>query len=202
MASKSFTKSFFSLLLVSSFAIIQMAIVGDPDIISDFIVPTNVTAIDFTGICTLVRSGPPTNTTTFTAWKASMAEFPTLNGQSVSYDVLYFPVGSINPLYVITPVVQGTLQVGLIDTTNKLYTQILQAGDMFVFPKGLVHYQYNPDAQTPAIAIAAFGSSNPGSVLVPKALFNTDIDDIVLAKSFKRDVATIQALKASLTPKQ
>ncbi|KAL4636982.1 hypothetical protein ACB092_03G048200 [Castanea dentata] len=179
MASKSFTKSFFSLLLVSSFGIIQMAIVGDPDIISDFIVPTNVTAIDFTGMRTLVRSGPPTNTTTFTAWKASMAEFPTLNGQ-----------------------IQGTLQVGLIDTTNKLYTQILQAGDMFVFPKGLVHYQYNPDAQTPAIAIAAFGSSNPGSVLVPKALFNTDIDDIVLAKSFKRDVATIQALKASLTPKQ
>ena len=73
---------------------------------------------------------------------------------------------------------------------------------MFVFPKGLVHYQYNPDAQTPAVAIAAFGSSNLGSVSVPKALFNTDIDDVVLAKSFKTDVATIQALKVGLTPKQ
>ena len=191
-----------------------MAITGDPDIISDFIFPANVTAIDanfftFTGMRTLVRSGPPTNTTTFTAWKASMAEFPALNGQSVSYDVLYFPADSINPPHTrvratgLLFLLQGTLQVGLIDTTNKLYTQTLQADDMFVFPKGLVQYQYiNPDVQTPAIAIAAFGSSNPGSVSVPKALFNTDIDDIVLAKSFKTDVATIQALKAGLTPKQ
>nr|POF16009.1 germin-like protein 9-3 [Quercus suber] len=190
-----------------------MAIARDPDIISDFIVPANVTAIDanfftFTGMRTLVRPGLPTNTTTFTAWKASMAEFPALNGQSVSYDVLYFPAGSINPPHTrvratgLIFLLQGTLQVGLIDTTNKLYTQTLQAGDMFVFPKGLVYYQYNPDAQTPAIAIAAFGSSNPGSVSVPKTLFNTDIDDIVLAKSFKRNVATIQALKAGLTPKQ
>ena len=137
-----------------------------------------------------------------------MAEFPALNGQSVSYDVLYFPAGSINPPHTrvratgLLFLLQGTLQEGLIDTTNKLYTQTLQAGDMFVFPKGLVHYQYNPDAQTPAVAIAAFGSSNLGSVSVPKALFNTDIDDVVLAKSFKTDVATIQALKVGLTPKQ
>ena len=54
--------------------------------------------------------------------------------------------------------------MGLIDTTNKLYSQTLQAGDMSVFPKGLVHYQYNPDAQVPALAIATFRSSNPGSV--------------------------------------
>ena len=126
-----------------------------------------------------------------------MAEFPALNGQSVSYDVLYFQAGSINPPHTrvratgLLFLLQDTLQEGLIDTTNKLYTQTLHAGDMFVFPKGLVHYQYNPDAQTPAVAIAAFGSSNPGSVSVPKALFNTDIDDIVLAKSFKTDVGEI-----------
>ncbi|GMY21657.1 germin-like protein 9-3 [Fagus crenata] len=211
MASKTFTMTFFSL-LISSFTIIQMAIAGDPDIISDFIVPTNVTTIDasfftFTGMRALIKSGPPTNTTTFKAWKASSAEFPALNGQSISYDVLYFPAGSINPLHTrvratgLLFLLQGTLQVGLVDATNKLFTQTLQAGDMFVFPKGLVHYQYNPDAQAPAIAIAAFGSSNPGSVAIPTASFNTGIDDIVLAKSFKTDVATIQALKAGLAPK-
>ena len=54
-----------------------------------------------------------------------------------------------------------------------------------MFPKGLVRYQYNPDSQTPALAIAAFGSSNPESVSIPNAVFNTGIDDIVLAKSFK-----------------
>ena len=89
----------------------------------------------------------------------------------------------------------------LIQPTSSIL-KTLHAVDTFVFPKGLVHYQYNPDPQTSAMAIAAFGSSNPGSVSVPKALFDTDIDDIVLAKSFKTDVATIQALKVGLTPKQ
>ena len=141
------------------------------------------------------------------AWKESMAEFPALNGQSVSIDVLYFPAGSINPPHTrvratrLLFLLWGTLQVGLIDTTNKLYSQTLQAGDMFVFPKGLVHYQYNPDAQVPALAIATFRSSNPGSVSIPNTLFNTSIDDNILAKSFKTDVATIQALKAGLAPK-
>ena len=179
MASKTLTMTFFSL-LIFSFAIIQMATAGDPDIITDFIVPANVTTIDgnfftFTGMRALVKSGPPTNTTTFTAWKAGLAEFPALNGQSVSYDVLYFPAGSINPPHTrvcatgLLFLLQGTLQVGLVDTTNKLFTQTLQAGDMFMFPKGLVHYQYNSDAQAPAIAIAAFRSSNPGSVSIYEA---------------------------------
>ena len=139
-----------------------------------------------------------------------MAEFPALNGQSVSIDVLYFPAGSINPPHTrvratrLLFLLGGTLQVGLVDTTNKLYSQTLQAGDMFVFPKGLVHYQYSPDAQVPALAIATFRSSNPGSVSIdsiPNTLFNTSIDDNILAKSFKTDVATIQALKAGLAPK-
>ncbi|KAL0005965.1 hypothetical protein SO802_013526 [Lithocarpus litseifolius] len=210
MASKTLSMTFFSL-LVFSFAIIQMAIAGDPDILFDFIVPANVTIDEkfftFTGMRALVRSGPPTNATAFTAWKASMAEFPALNGQSVSIDVLYFPAGSINPPHTrvratgLLFLLRGTLQVGLIYTTNKLNSQTLQAGDMFVFPKGLVHYQYNPDAQVPALSIATFGSSNPGSVSIPNTLFNTSIDDNILAKSFKTDVATIQALKASLAPK-
>ncbi|KAM4119143.1 hypothetical protein ACJW30_03G037700 [Castanea mollissima] len=200
MASKTFSMTFFSL-LVFSFAIIQMAIAGDPDILSDFIVPANVTIDEkfftFTGMRALIWSGPPTNATAFTAWKASKAEFPALDGQSVSIDVLYFPAGSINPPH--TRV--RTLQVDLIDITNKLYTQTLQAGDMFVFPKGLVHYQYNPDAHVPALAIATFGSSNPGSVSIPNTLFNTSIDDNILAKSFKTDDVTIQALKAGFAPK-
>ena len=63
MASKTFSMTFFSL-LVFSFAIIQMAIAGDPDTLSDFIVPANVIIDEksfiFTGMRALVRSGPPT----------------------------------------------------------------------------------------------------------------------------------------------
>lgn len=181
-----------------------MAMAGDPDILSDFLVPANQTNVDgnfftYTGMRVLVNEDFPTN---FTILKATMVEFPALNGQSVSYAVLQFPTGTLNPPHThprsaeLLFLVDGNLEVGFVDTTNKLFTQNLQAGDMFIFPKGLVHYQYNADPNNPAIAISAFGSANAGTVSLPKTLFATNIDDTILAKSFKTDVATIQALKS------
>jgi quercetin dioxygenase-like cupin family protein len=208
MASKTFSMKFFSLVLISSFAIIQMATAGDPDILFDFIVPPNVTVdgnfFTFTGMRSLIAAGPPT---AFKISKAALTEFPALNGQSVSIAVLEFAAGSTNPLHThprsaeLLFLIDGTLQVGFVDTTNKLFTQTLQTGDMFVFPKGLVHFQYNAAAKAPALAVSAFGSANAGIVSIPKTLFNTSIDDNVLALSFKTDVATIQRLKAGLALK-
>ena len=96
-------------------------------------------------------------------------------------------------------VAHGALSVGFIVTANRLYTQDLGPGNMFVFPKGLVHYQSNP-GQSRAVALSAFGSSAPGTVSVPVTVFGTGVDDAVLAKSFKTDLPTIQKLKAALTP--
>ncbi|XVF69206.1 hypothetical protein PTKIN_Ptkin11bG0062000 [Pterospermum kingtungense] len=197
----------FVFVLLSSFAIARMAFAGDPDITSDFIVPSDVNNTDgnfftFTGFQSL-----PDTPTNFTVTKASMVEFPALNGQSVSFAVLQFPAGSTNPPHThprsaeLLYLMAGSLQVGFVDTTNKLFTQTLQTGDLFVFPKGLVHFQYNADANNPAEAVSAFGSANAGLVSLPKTLFATDIDDDILAKSFKTDVATIQALKSGLASK-
>ncbi|KAK7263417.1 hypothetical protein RJT34_31006 [Clitoria ternatea] len=190
------------LVFIFVFAIVQMTR-GDPDILSDYIGPINGIPdgnfFTFTGFRVLVsqKSPPPT----FKILKASLVEFPALNGQSVSYAVLEFPAGSINPPHIhprsseLLFLVQGTLQVGFVDTTNKLFTQNLQTGDLFVFPKGLVHFQHNADANNPALAISAFGSANAGTISFPNTLFNTSIDDTVLALAFKTDVATIQNLK-------
>ncbi|KAJ7957707.1 germin-like protein 9-3 [Quillaja saponaria] len=196
-------------MLISSFVVVQMAMAGNPDILSDFELPPNVTNLDgsfftFTGLRALVGNPVPS---AFKASKISMAEFPALNGQSVSYAVLQFPAGTINPPHYnsratgLLFLLQGTLQVGFIDTTNKLFTQTLQAGDMFIFPRALVHYQYNPDPQKPALAIAAFGSASAGTVTLTNNLFTSGIDDNILALSFKTDVATIKALKDGLAPK-
>ncbi|XP_008229150.1 PREDICTED: putative germin-like protein 9-2 [Prunus mume] len=207
MASRTSTLKFFSL-LISSFAIVQMAMAGDPDIISDFLLPANGTVdanfFTYTGFRVLVGSDPPT---AFKVLKATLAEFPALDGQSVSYAVLEFPSGTTNPPHThprsaeLLFLIDGTLEVGFIDTKNNLFTQTLQAGDLFVFPKGLVHFQYNAHAQNPALAVSAFGSANAGTVSLPNTLFTTGIDDNVLANSFKTDVATIQKLKAGLAPK-
>ncbi|GAU22381.1 hypothetical protein TSUD_107100 [Trifolium subterraneum] len=185
----------------------QITLAGDPDILTDFIAPVGATVdstfFTFTGFRALLPPNPIPST--FKALKATKAEFPALDGQSVSYAALEFPSRSINPPHThprsaeLLFVASGSLQVGFVDTTNKLFTQTLQTGDMFVFPKGLVHFQFNSDAQKPALALSAFGSANAGTVSIPSTLFNTTIDDNVLALAFKTDVGTIQTLKKGFT---
>ncbi|CAN6692099.1 unnamed protein product [Malus baccata var. baccata] len=221
-----------------------MASAGDPDIITDFIVPAKANGtVDgnlYIGFRVLVGKAPPT---AFKAMKASLAEFPTLNGQSVSYAVLQFPNGTsgearisrggevelkrvqgeqrggrppsllcsfapaTNPPHThprsaeLLFLIDGTLEVGFVDTKNSLFMQILQTCDLFVFPKGLAHFQYNADIENPALAISTFGSANAGTVSFPSTLFTTGIEDNVLAVSFKTDMSTIQKLKAGLAPK-
>ncbi|OAY77529.1 Germin-like protein 9-3 [Ananas comosus] len=208
MASKCLSLSFLIPLLAVAAPLTALA--GDPDIVSDFLLLQNLTASNitgafftFTGMRQIMNANEPT---TFTDLKATAAEFPALNGQSVSSAVLIYPPSSVNPPHThprsaeLLFLIVGALDVGFVDTTNKLYTQTLQPGDLFVFPKGLVHFQYNRGSES-ALAVSAFGSASAGTVSVPAAVFGTGIDDWILAKSFKTDVATIQEIKAGLTPK-
>jgi hypothetical protein len=131
------------------------------------LVPFNVTGQYFTfqGFrAAFNRSATPHQN--FTVTKATMAEFPVLN-ESVSYATLSFPV--LNPTHT-HPRASELLRVlcGMLsDTANKLYTQDLAYGDMFVFLKGI----------EPAMALSAFGSAAPGLVSVPVTIFSTAIDD-------------------------
>ncbi|XP_028557043.1 putative germin-like protein 9-2 [Dendrobium catenatum] len=154
----------------------------------------------FTGLRDAINGGP--KGVPFKATKASQVEFPALTGQSVSLAVLQYeprPTG-INPPHIhprsaeLLLVIQGAVIVGLVDSTNKLYTQTLYAGDAFIFPKGLVHFQVNGDSKYPAIAVSAFGSASPGTISLPKNIFGSGIYNWVLAQSFKTDVDTINKL--------
>jgi oxalate decarboxylase/phosphoglucose isomerase-like protein (cupin superfamily) len=59
-------------------------------------------------------------------------------------------------------VVEGTLSAGFISAdANKAYVKALGKGDLFVFPQGLLHFQYNIGNST-AVAFAAYSSPNPG----------------------------------------
>ncbi|XP_051119925.1 germin-like protein 9-3 [Andrographis paniculata] len=185
---------------------------SDPDILTDFVVPvppnTNGTVdvdgsyFTYTGLRSFIGAFPPK----FTIFKASVTQLPALEGQSVSYAALVYPPGgSVNPPHThpraseLLFLLVGSLEVGFVDTGNQLFAQTLQQGDMFVFPKGLVHYQYNKDGKNPAVALSAFGSASPGTVAVPSAVFNASIDESILAASFKTDVGTIKKLEAGLS---
>jgi hypothetical protein len=93
------------------------------------------------------------------------------------------------------------LKWALLTQLTSFLLSYLNLGDMFVFSKGLVHYQYNNDPHNLAVAVSAFGSASAGTVLIPSTLFITGIDSGILAKAFKTDVGTIEKLKAGLGPK-
>ncbi|KVI09608.1 germin-like protein 9-3 [Cynara cardunculus var. scolymus] len=189
-----------------SFLVIQVVFSSDPDILTDYVLPENTTVTDpnyftFTGLRSVFNATYPT---TFTPVKATLNEFPGLLGQSVSYAVLEFPVGSLNPLHIhprateLLFVVTGSLQVGFVDTTNKLFTQKLETGDMFVFPKGLVHYQTNFNTSEPALAVSAFGSVSAGTQSIANSVFNSTIYEGILAESFNISADVVERIESGL----
>ncbi|KAF2315138.1 hypothetical protein GH714_038233 [Hevea brasiliensis] len=113
--------------------------------------------------------------------KASMKEFPALEGQGVSVAALIYPPSGINPPHAhpraaeLLIVIQGVLEVGFVDSTNKLFTQTLQVPEMFIFPKGLVHFQVNTRSDSPVYVLGMFGSANAGTVSLPSTLFASGI---------------------------
>ncbi|KAK8563394.1 hypothetical protein V6N13_007652 [Hibiscus sabdariffa] len=139
--------------------------------------------------------------TAFGVMKVGEAEFPALNDQGVSYAVLQFPSGSLNQphlhpeagelLFLLT----GSLEVGFIDVNDVLRIQTLEAGDVFVFPKGLVHYQYNY-GQESAFAISAFGDADARTVLSPWSVFSSNTRDDNIAKSFQTDASNVRKMIA------
>ncbi|KAM7269862.1 hypothetical protein ACFE04_025359 [Oxalis oulophora] len=71
----------------------------------------------------------------------------------------------------IMTVLQGTLKVGFITSapSYKHFTKILNKGDVFVFPEGLVHYQVNI-GKKPSVVIVGYSSQNPGLIVINKAI--------------------------------
>lgn len=98
----------------------------------------------------------------------------------------------------ILTVLKGSMEVGFV-TSNpsfRYFKKVLQKGDVFVVPAGLVHYQRNVGAGK-IVAIAALNSQNPGITALPNAVFgaNPDIDSGFLARAFALDKKTVKELQ-------
>ncbi|KAL3349944.1 hypothetical protein AABB24_022813 [Solanum stoloniferum] len=98
---------------------------------------------------------------------------------------------------------EGTLYVGFVlsnpgpNMKNKLFTKILHPGDVFVFPVGLIHFQFNV-GKTNAVAFAGLSSQNPGVITIANAVFGSDppINDDVLAKAFQIENKVVDYLQS------
>lgn len=121
---------------------------------------------------------------------------PGLNTLGVSLARVDYDPWGLNPPHThprateLLTLVRGTLQVGFVTSNpeNRLITKVLQEGDVFVFPKGLVHFQRNIGRGN-ALAFSALSSQNPGINTVANVVFGSvpDISADILAKAFQVD---------------
>ncbi|KAK5786096.1 hypothetical protein PVK06_040723 [Gossypium arboreum] len=117
----------------------------------------------------------------------------------------YAPYGGLNPPHThprateILVVLEGTLYVGFVtsNTDNRLITKVLNPGDVFVFPVGLIHFQFNI-GNTKAVAFAGLSSQNPGVITIANAVFgsNPPINLDVLTKAFQLDKNIVTYLQS------
>ncbi|XVF57030.1 hypothetical protein PTKIN_Ptkin06aG0170100 [Pterospermum kingtungense] len=78
---------------------------------------------------------------------------------------------------------------------NRLITKVLNPGDAFVFPVGLIHFQFNIGKTN---AVAGLSSQNPGVITIANAVFgsNPPINPDVLTKAFRLDKNIVTNLRS------
>uniref|UniRef100_N1QSJ8 Germin-like protein n=1 Tax=Aegilops tauschii TaxID=37682 RepID=N1QSJ8_AEGTA len=86
---------------------------------------------------------------------------------------------------------------------EKLFAKTISQGDVFAFPRGLVHFQKN-NADKPAAVISAFNSQLPGTQSIAMTLFGAspEVTDDVLAKAFQIGTVEVDKIKAKFAPKK
>ncbi|XP_010257844.1 PREDICTED: putative germin-like protein 2-1 [Nelumbo nucifera] len=135
----------------------------------------------------------------------NVEQIPGLNTLGISLARIDFAPYGLNPPHThprateILVVLEGTLYVGFATSNpdNRLITKTLNKGDVFVFPVGLIHFQFNT-GETNAVALAGLSSQNPGVITIANAVFGSKppIRDDVLARAFRVDTKLIDNLQA------
>ena len=100
-------------------------------------------------------------------------------------------------------VLEGQLDVGFITTANVFISKTVKKGEIFVFPRGLVHFQKNNE-KVSASVISAFSSQLPGTQSIPTTLFaaTPEVPDNVLAQTFQIGTKDVEKIKSKLAPKK
>lgn len=218
--SKTLITALFTTLLLA-----PVLLASDPDPLQDFCVadlnggqvsvnghpclPSSSAGDDFLFSNKLAKGGDTSNPNGSNVTELDVAEWPGVNTLGVSMNRVDFAPGGTNPPHIhprgteIGLVTRGELLVGIIgslDTGNRYYSKVLRAGETFVIPRGLMHFQFNV-GKTEATMFVSFNSQNPGIVFVPLTMFgsNPPIPTPVLAKALRVDAGVVDLIKSKFT---
>ncbi|CAN7045647.1 unnamed protein product [Brassica rapa subsp. trilocularis] len=138
---------------------------------------------------------------------ATVEKLPGLNTLGLSMSRIDYAPNGLNPPHIhpraseIIYVLEGQLYVGFVTTAGKLVAKHVNKGEVFVFPKGLLHFQKNIAKSAPASVIAAFDSQLPGTQSLVSSLFGALPEDI-LVKSFQFKPKQVKKIKSRYQPKK
>ncbi|OAY80937.1 putative germin-like protein 2-1 [Ananas comosus] len=199
---------------------ISQAFASDPSALQDFCVADKSLQVLVNGfVCKdaklatpddfffsgLDKSGNTSNKFGSSVTLVNVNQISGLNTNGISLARIDFAPYGVNPPHThprateILTVLEGSLYVGFVTSNpeNRLYSKVLNKGDVFVFPKGLIHFQFNNGTGN-AMAIATLSSQNPGVITIGNAVFGSKlpISDDILAKAFQADKKTIDWIQA------
>ncbi|KAG8368997.1 hypothetical protein BUALT_Bualt15G0104400 [Buddleja alternifolia] len=189
---------------------------ADPDMLQDVCVADLTSAVKVNGFpckstvmaedfffAGLANPGATNNTVGSLVTSANVQKIPGLNTLGVSLARIDYAPWGLNPPHThprateVVFVLEGQLDVGFITTANVLISKSINKGEIFVFPKGLVHFQQN-NGTFPASVISAFNSQLPGTQSIAATLFAAmpPVPDNVLTKAFQIDAVEVQMIKS------
>lgn len=199
----------------------------DPDLLLDYCVADTSSQLHLNGLAcidpasaraehfatsALSRAASETETETETAYGFSVtvtspaSSLPGGNAQGLAMARTDLAPGGLAPPHThpraseVALVLAGSVLVGFADTSYRLYTQLLRAGEAFVVPRGMVHFLYNMDVAAPAVVLSGLNSQSPGAQLVPFSAFRTEprVPDEVLKKAFRINGQDVQRIQRNL----
>ncbi|CAA7055476.1 unnamed protein product [Microthlaspi erraticum] len=167
--------------------------------------PRRVTAKDFF-FSGLNIPGNTSNQVGSNVTTVNVDQIPGLNTMGISLVRIDYAPNGQNPPHThprgseILVLIKGTLYVGFVSSNqdnNRLFAKVLHPGDVFVFPIGMIHFQFNI-GNVPAVAFAGLSSQNAGVITIANAVFgsNPPIDLQVLARAFQLDPHIVVELQA------
>lgn len=135
--------------------------------------------------------------------QANVLAFPGLNTLGISINRVDIAVGGITHPHThprateCGVLIQGKMLVGLITSGNTLYSKNLSVGEVFVIPKGLVHFQMNVGEEK-VLVFTAFNSQMPGTIQISKNLFGSapSVPDQILAEAFQVNETLVDQIKS------
>ncbi|XP_060167447.1 nectarin-1-like [Lycium barbarum] len=214
------------LLVIMAMAMLAISLdkvsAGDPDMLQDvcvadltstltingYLCKKNFSEIDFSSMV-IAKPGATNNTFGSAVTGAFVTKIPGLNTLGVSMARIDYAPGGINPPHThprateMVFVLEGELDVGFITTSNVFISKHIVKGEVFAFPRGLVHFQQN-NGKVPAAVIVAFNSQFPGTQSIATTLFASSptVPDHVLTKTFQVGTKEVQKIKSRLAPKK